>query len=194
MRNTALRRITESGIVDWPWTAPTGLAIITGASGGGGGGALCLEGLNLFGSAGGGGGGGGGPTTLRVALQDYRAAGGDGGWGGGGGGLQDGLPILGKRGAGCQYGSGGDGGKGAVASPADGRVTSNGGNGGKGYPGETLIISLEGLSKGDRLEVEIGQDGGGGVGGGGYKPGDAGANGADGHVLLVPLHIAGEAK
>ena len=55
MRDAALHRITESGNFEWPWAAPTGLAIIAGAAGdSGGGGAFCLEGLNLFGAGGGG--------------------------------------------------------------------------------------------------------------------------------------------
>ena len=54
MRDVALRRISESVSFEWPWAAPTGLAIISGAAGGGGG-AFCMEGLNLFGAGGGGG-------------------------------------------------------------------------------------------------------------------------------------------
>ena len=150
MRDATLRRITESGIVEWPWAVPTGLTIIAGAAGGGGGGggAFCLEGLNLFGAGGGGGGGGGGATTLQAGEQSYRAAGGDGG---------------------------------------------DGGDGGKGFPGEALIVELQGLSKGDKLEVEVGRGGGGGSGGKGYEQGGTGSVGTDGFVLFVPLHVVREA-
>ena len=195
MRDVALYRITETGNVEWPWAAPAGLAIITGASGGGGGGggAFCLEGLNLFGAGGGGGGGGGGATTLKVAGESHHAVGGNGGGGGGGGGLGDGQPLNGKNGTGCHYGCGGQGGTGAVATPADGRLVSNGGNGGRGFPGETLIVELKGLSRGDRFEVEIGRGGRGGGDGKGYEKGNTGDVGADGFVLLVPLHAGTEA-
>ena len=61
MGNTAMRKsgqslIVETGIFEWPWHTPFGLAIITGAcgGGGGGGGALCIHGLNLYGAGGGG--------------------------------------------------------------------------------------------------------------------------------------------
>ncbi len=43
MRNIALRRISESGLFEWPWAAPTGLAIIAGAADGGGGGGKGYE-------------------------------------------------------------------------------------------------------------------------------------------------------
>lgn len=191
MQDAALLRVTESGSVEWPWATPTGLAIIVGAAGGGGGGggACCLEGLNLFGAGGGGGGGGGGTTTLKAGGRSYRAAGGGGGDGGGGGGLADGRSVDGQNGRGCHYGSGGDGGRGAVVPPAENRLTSNGGDGGKGFPGETLIVELRGLSKGEPLEVEIGRGGDGGSGGEGYKEGYAGALGTGGFVLFVPLHV-----
>lgn len=191
MRDAVLHRITESGNFAWPWATPTGLAIITGAAGGGGGGggAFCLEGLNLFGAGGGGGGGGGKATTVQVGEQSYRAAGGNGGDGGGGGGLDDGHPVSGINGKGCHYGLGGDGGAGAIAPPAEGRLVSNGGNGGKGFPGETLLVELQGLSKGAEIKVEVGRGGGGGGGGKGYGTGSTGAIGADGFVAFVPLHV-----
>ena len=155
--------------------------------GGGGGGALCVEGLNLFGAAGGGGGGGGAETTMRAGEVIYRAAGGSGGDGGAGGGLEDAQPIRGTNGKGCHYGGGGDGGGGAIVPPAKGRIASDGGDGGKGFPGETRIIELHGLSEGDQFEIKVGQGGDGGGGGGGYKIGDAGAKGIDGSVVFVPL-------
>lgn len=191
MRDATLRRIAESGSFEWHWAAPTGLAIITGAAGGGGGGggAFCLEGLNLFGAGGGGGGGAGEATTLQAGEESYRAAGGNGGDGGGGGGLEDGHPVNGINGKGCHYGLGGDGGAGAVAPSAKGRLVSNGGNGGKGFPGETLLIELQGLSKGDEMKIEVGRGGGGGGGGKGYGNGSTGAIGADGFIVFVPLHV-----
>ena len=189
MRDTVSRRVTESGNFAWPWATPHGLAIVVGAAGGGGGGggALCLEGLNLFGAAGGGGGGGGAATTVRAGEEIHKAAGGNGGDGGCGGGLVDGKPVKGKNGEGCHYGAGGEGGRGAVAPRDEGRIVSNGGDGGKGFPGETRIVELHGLSKGDRFEIEVGQGGEGGGGGAGYKQGDAGDGGDGGSVLFVPL-------
>ena len=47
---------------------------------------------------------------------------------------------------------GGDGGRRAIVSPADGRLASNGGDGGKGFPGETKIVEVANLSVGDRFE------------------------------------------
>ena len=189
MRESVPRRVTESGIFVWPWATPHGLAIVVGAAGGGGGGggALCLEGLNLFGAGGGGGGGGGAATTVRTGDKIHRAAGGSGGDGGGGGGLIDGSPVKGKDGKGCHYGVGGDGGHGAIAPRAEGRTVSDGGDGGKGFPGETRIVELQGLSRGDRFEIEIGIGGQSGGGGDGYKQGDTGASGNGGVVLFVPL-------
>ncbi|MCY4189605.1 MAG: hypothetical protein OXD30_14100 [Bryobacterales bacterium] len=191
MRDAALHRITESGNFEWPWAAPTGLAIIAGAAGGGGGGggAFCLEGLNLFGAGGGGGGGGGEATTLQVGEHNYQAAGGAGGNGGNGGSLDDGRPVNGSNGKGCHYGSGGDGGTGAVGPAAEGRLVSNGGNGGKGFPGETLLVELQGLSKGDEIKIEVGRGGARGGGGRGYETGNAGDIGADGFVVFVPLYV-----
>ena len=190
MTGARLRRINESGTFEWPWTASSGLAILTGAAGGGGGGggALCWEALNLFGGGGGGGGGGGHATTLKIGEQVHRAAGGDGGDGGGGGGLDNGRPVSGKNGRGCNHGAGGDGGRGALAAPDERRIVANGGDGGKGFPGETAIAELHGLSKGDRFEIEVGSGGTGGRGGEGYENGGAGAVGSGGFVLVVPLH------
>ena len=169
MQDAALERITESGSVEWPWATSAGLAIVTGATGGGGGGS------------------GGGATSLKAGGQTYRAAGGDGG------GLADGQTVHGKNGRGCHYGSGGDGGGGATVPRTENQLASDGGSGGKGFPGETLIVELRGLSKGEPLEVEIGQGGGGG-GGEGYKEGYAGAVGACGFVLFVPLHVEEKAS
>jgi hypothetical protein len=72
--------------------------------------------------------------------------------------------------------------------PSDGRIASNGGDGGRGFPGETLVVSLGGLSIGDRFEIVIGQGGDGGRGGEGFETGKVGSGGADGWVVLVPLH------
>ena len=92
------------------------------------------------------------------------------------------------------YGAGGGGGGGATVPRTENQLASDGGSGGKGFPGETLIVELRGLSKGKPLEVEIGQGGGGGGGGEGYKEGYAGAVGACGFVLFVPLHIEEKAS
>ena len=72
-------------------------------------------------------------------------------------------------------------------SPADGRLASNGGDGGKGFPGETQIVELTDLSFGDRFEIKIGKGVGGGGGGKGYAAGDGGVAGANGFVLFVPV-------
>lgn len=157
------RRIVNSGFFEWPWTESHGLLFIAGAAGGGG----------------------GGRSSAKRGEAIYRAAG--GGDGGGGGGLSDGTPVKGTLGKGCHYGAGGDGGDGAVVPPTEGRLTSDGGKGGKGLPGETLIVELADLSIGDRFDVEIGRGGVGGGGGRGYKDGNAGLAGASGFVLFVPL-------
>ena len=71
--------------------------------------------------------------------------------------------------------------------PVDGRLVSNGGDGGKGFSGETLIVELSDLSVGDRFEINIGSGGAGGGGGKGYEAAAAGVAGANGFVLFVPL-------
>ena len=71
------------------------------------------------------------------------------------------------------------------ASP--GRTVSDGGNGGKGYPGETLVVELEDLSLGDTFHVTVGGGGGGGGGGEGYENGGIGAKGINGSVIFVPI-------
>ena len=77
--------------------------------------------------------------------------------------------------------------RGASVSPAEGRLASDGGDGGKGFPGETRIVELAGLTLGTRFEIKIGKGGGGGGGGGrGYEASDAGGAGANGFVLFVP--------
>ena len=191
MPESRFSRVVESGVFVWPWTEAQGLLVIGGAAGGGGGGggAFCIEGLNLYGA---GGGGGGEATSVTRGNAHYQAAGGNGGDGGEGGGLHEGNPVEGKHGRGCHYGDGGDGGRGAVAPPAGGRIASNGGNGGKGFPGETKIVELANLSVGDRFDIKIGRSGGG-DGGKGYEQGDPGVTGADGFVLFVPV-LAGEGE
>ena len=189
MLKTGFSRIVESGVFEWPWTSPDGLLVITGAAGGGGGGggAFCLEGLNLYGAGGGGGGGGGQATSVMYRQTTCQAAAGSGGDGGAGGGLHDSVPVEGKPGKGCHYGDGGDGGCGAIVPPADGRLASNGGDGGKGFPGETQIVEIADLSVGDRFEITIGTGGDGGGSGKGYKTGGVGVAGANGYVLFVPV-------
>ena len=71
--------------------------------------------------------------------------------------------------------------------PLDSRIASNGGDGGRGFPGETLIVPLEDLSVGDRFEIEVGAGGGGGRGGEGFETGTGGIAGGGGWVIFVPL-------
>lgn len=190
MSASSFSRIVESGVFEWPWKTPHGLLVVCGAAGGGGGGggAFCMEGLNIFGAGGGGGGGGGEATSVDFGQTAWRAGGGNGGGGGGGGGLYEGKPAAGACGVGCSHGNGGGGGEGGMAQPADGRLVSSGGEGGKGFPGETLIVELADLSVGDRFELSIGEGGGGGGGGQGYENGAAGGEGANGFVLFVALY------
>ena len=189
MRETGLRRIRKSGTFEWPWPTSHGLIVVTGAAGGGGGGggAFCIQGLNLYGARGGRGGRGGTATTLATGTRTFPAAGGNGGGGGSGGGLTDGEPTQAKRGVGCRYGNGGEGGQGATAYPIPDRTVSNGGDGGRGFPGETLVVELLDLSAGDVFQITIGEGGDGGRGGDGYVNGGAGAKGTGGSVLFVPI-------
>ena len=185
MVNSGFCRVVESGEFIWPWTQPSGLLVICGAAGGGGGGggAFCLEDLNLYGARGGHGGEGGDITSVQRGNTLFQASGGNGG------GLREGKPVEGKRGKGYLYGDGGDGGRGAIVPPAAGRLASWGGDGGKGFPGETKIVELTNLAAGDRFEITIGTGGVGGGGGKGFQTGDAGVAGADGSVLFVPLFV-----
>ena len=79
-----------------------------------------------------------------------------------------------------------------VVPPMDGRLVSNGGAGGKGFPGETLIVELSDLSVGDRFEINIGSGGAGGGGGIGHETGIVGVAGVNGFVLFVPLFAGGK--
>lgn len=83
--------------------------------------------------------------------------------------------------------SGGGGGQGAVVSPSSGRKVSNGGDGGKGFPGETQIAELSGLSVGGSLKITVGDGGSGGRDGQGFKEDGVGLDGLGGSVLLVPI-------
>ena len=163
VRTSGIQRIVESGTFAWPWQSRRGLAVVTGGSGGGGGGggAFCMHGLNLHG---GGGGHGGEESTLVVGPKTYAAGGGRGGDGGGGGGMQNGQPAPGRPGIGSGFG-GGEGGRGAHVEPRSDGVVAEGGDGGRGFAGETLVVELEGLSPGDPFEITIGHGGGGGNGG-----------------------------
>ena len=96
-------------------------------------------------------------------------------------------PVHGADGRGCHYGTGGEGGGGGDAPVEPGLTVSNGGNGGKGFPGETLIVELEDLSVGARFEVEIGIGGQGGKAGRGYREGADGSVGVGGSVVFVPI-------
>ena len=194
MQKAGQSLIVETGVFEWPWHTPLGLAIIGGAcgGGGGGGGAFCIEGRNLYGADGGDGGDGGQATTLQIRDRTYQASGGNGGGGGGGGGYVEGLPTDGMRGLGCHFGNGGTGGGGGTVSASPERIVSAGGNGGRGFPGETRIVELAELQVRDRFEIMIGEGGGGGGGGEGYKNGDPGTAGSNGFVRFVPLYSARE--
>lgn len=132
------------------------------------------HGLLVIGGASGGGGGG---AFCLEGLNLYGA---------GGGGLREGTPVQGGSGRGGSYGNGG--GAGAEATPSEGRVVAGGGSGGKGFPGEVKVEEISHLSIGDRFEIEIGIGGRGGYAGKGYEEGMAGATGAGGFVLLVPVY------
>lgn len=191
MQNRKFARIEKSEDFLWPWSASEGLLIVAGASGGGGGGggAFCLEGLNLYGATGGQGGNGGGLTRVKRSNLNFSASGGNGGDGGSAGCLQDGKPVIGAKGKGSHYGGGGDGGSGANPPQVDGRVLSNGGEGGKGFPGEIQIYELTELSIGERFEIIVGNGGNGGSGGLGYRIGGEGGRGLSGYVILVPFSV-----
>ena len=190
MSEEGLKRIAESGTYTWPWSTPFGLLIITGGSGGGGGGggAFCIKGLNTYGGAGGKGGIGGKLTRVIIKPMIYMASGGNGGNGGSGGGIINGQPSAGAHGKGCLHGPGSEGGLGGQVTPdAALSIFSNGGNGGRGFPGQTLITDVENLLVGTVLDVVIGEGGPGGMGGDGYKKGSDGDLGPRGHVVMVPI-------
>ena len=188
------RRIVRSGTVKWSWHTPYGLAVISGGAGGGGGGggAVCIEGLNIYGASGGNGGDGGNATGLTIRGRSYRAAGGNGGYGGDSGSILNGEPQVVSPGSGCHFGLGGDGGEGTAVARREGRLVSDGGDGGKGFPGEIEIVEFADLRYGDDLDVEIGTGGLGGDAGQGFENGRSGTSGGDGFVLLVPIFEAGE--
>ena len=128
------------------------------------------------------------PWSAARGLAVISGATGGGGGGGSGGGItRDGKPLHGNNGQGCNFGRS-DGGKGARADETDDRVVANGGDGGRGRPGETVIVELSELSVGDVFQITIGQGGGGGGGGPGFESGCDGSRGIDGHVLFVPVY------
>ena len=187
------QRVVSSGTVKWPWHTPHGLLVMSGGAGGGGGGggAVCIEGLNIYGASGGNGGDGGNATDLTIRGRSYRAAGGNGGHGGDSGSIVNGNPHVVSSGLGCHFGPGGDGGKGTAVVHREGRLVSDGGDGGKGFPGEMRIVEVTDLRYGDDLDVEIGTGGLGGNGGQGFENGRNGTPGGDGFVLLVPIFEVG---
>ncbi|MCY4226761.1 MAG: hypothetical protein OXF20_03520 [Gammaproteobacteria bacterium] len=97
-----------------------------------------------------------------MKQQTWEASDGNGGSGGGGGRIDQGNPVSGIHGQGCKHGDGGNGGQGGKMPPKEGQIASIGGNGGKGFPGETLIFELGSLSIGDHFEITIGNGGKGG--------------------------------
>lgn len=66
-------------------------------------------------------------------------------------------------------------------------LMANGGDGGGGFAGETVIVPIDELSSGEVFQVSIGKAGGAGGGGEGYRNGSDGSIGNNGSVLLVPL-------
>ncbi len=127
------------------------------------------------------------PTSVQYKDKEWSASGGDGG---GGGGVQatgsTTQPLVAKDGSGCRFGKGGRGGIGA-SKPPSGRLAYGGGSGGKGFPGETLVIEINSVAVGDPFDVTIGAGGRGGNGGDGLDPGSNGDDGGDGYVLFIPL-------
>ena len=122
--------------------------------------------------------------------------------GGGGGGGAEGGKASSRRG-----GRGGDGGKGGKATivtrqgivvcAASGGSGGRGGNGATsnvmpatpGYPGTEggmAIMEINGLSKGEALNIKVGSGGAGGICRG-DNPGAAGSKGGDGYVVFAPL-------
>ena len=71
--------------------------------------------------------------------------------------------------------------------PSRERIVSNGGDGGKGFPGETLFVELADLSVGDSFQITVGEGGGGGSGGEGYEIGGDGGKGIGGSVIFIPI-------
>ena len=125
--------------------------------------------------------------------------------GGGGGGAEGGKATIRSGGRG---GGGGLGGKatrvfrsnGQIVCAADGGRGGNGGNGGvpagmpptPGYPGDAgglVVVRVDGLTKGESLDVHVGTGGAGGVCEGDH-PGEAGSPGKGGFVMFVPLAAA----
>lgn len=183
------RLIAESGKFEWPWPTTSGIAVVTGGAGGGGGGGAApqKQGTNVRGGLGGDGGDGGQATMLSFRGTAHVAAGGNGGGGGGGGGISHhGQPVDGKRGSGCLFGEGGRGGKGGRRS-TDADLMADGGDGGKGFPGECRVVELTNLSVGEPFAIIVGSGGNGGSAGRGKQPGEDGAGGNSGTVLFIPI-------
>ena len=86
-------------------------------------------------------------------------------------------------------GGGGGGGGGTVGEKAESSdwIVADGGDGGTGFPGETVIFPLHDLSTGESFGITIGRGGGSGMGGEGFVPGKDGSIGNDGSVYFVPL-------
>ena len=125
------------------------------------------------------------PWRASTALLIISGAAG----GGGGGGIVNGEPVRGKDGRGCHFGdiAGGQGVKVGQEVRDSDAITADGGDGGRGFLGETVVQELTDLSVGDRFKITIGQGGRGGAGGEGYLKGNDGSGGNDGSVLLVPV-------
>ena len=71
--------------------------------------------------------------------------------------------------------------------PGPDRTVSDGGAGGRAFPGQTRVVELENLSVGDTFEITVGEGGGGGGGGEGCEQGGTGAKGPGGSALSIPI-------
>lgn len=125
----------------------------------------------------GGGGGGGAEGGAASARRGGR------GGGGGNGGYPTNVLRSGRVLCGANGGAGGRGGNGAV--PNGMRATP----GYPGAPGGVVIAEIEGLTKGEVLDVTIGRGGTGGICEG-DNPGAAGNDGGAGFVVFAPLAAA----
>ena len=80
---------------------------------------------------------------------------------------------------------------GGRVEPSEDQMVSDGGTGGQGFPGETLVVELAHLSEGELIEIALGKGGGGGRGGSGFEVGGDGGKGIDGSVIFVPVFGSG---
>ena len=131
-----------------------------------------------MGGSGGGGGGGAGASRLESGL----------GGSGGKGGAPTFIQVEGKQRYGVSGGKGGDGGDGAHADGIN--ETILGGSGHAGYAGQVVVVELDVLSLGIKIDISVGKCGRAGSGASGRFPGADGKVGNSGFVLLVPFASA----